>query len=848
MGSEPTVAARPDRSFLAAAVALLALTLLAFAPVLFGGATLLSFDERIVPPFVRDADPSMATRPQNFITSDLQGWILAHSESAAARLRHGELPLWDPTELCGRPLHADASFPTFYLPDFVYLLLPAVTAYAWSMALHVGFAAIGMLLLLRRLRLAALPAAVGALVFAFSGWMAVHLHIPHFVRTGAWLPWIVLASSALAEVPSARRAGLFALAVGAAALTAYPPIFGVLLFVALAAGLVFCLRSGRHRAALGWHAAGALAGLALGAVTLLPTRELRDASLRSKNLDESAAAAKSLRPEHLIALAAPEFQGSPPRVVAAGYPVVEHYPVARRFFATEVQDNCVENTLYGGIVGLLLAVVAIATKRNDARRAGFLLLFMAGIVIALHTPLQWLFRDWLVPGLGSGSPKRALLISSFGLAGLAALGAQRLLEAEWEARARRVLLTAALVLVALLASGWWSALAHLPEWGNGSSHEQLSAARRLVGESFGFPLAVAVIAALAGILALLVAGSARGAVRRVAVGLLLVTLAIELVAFAWRFNPAQPPSARGARTEVIDFLAQPENGGRTVRLERRELLPASIVSQWGVASVDGIQALLVREVAELLQAWQPGCIDPANPNQIQDFGDAARFGLPITRLLARFVVWNQPPPAELGLREVYRSEREGLALSEIPGALPAAFFADRALVAPERERRLSLVTSTRFDPARVAIVESDAAIAELAPAVRVADESTPPAAAPSTALVARRVDPETFTVHVENGADGVLVLNEAFFPGWIVDEVGDRGPSRAPIRVDHAFLGVPLRAGKHELIVHYSPRSFWFGAAISAAALLASLSLLVMRRGAPRPALATTARAPDGAA
>src|SRR5262249_4366988 len=156
--------------------------------------TLLSVDERPFPPFVEQADAATPTRPQNFITSDLQGWILSHTQAELDRMRRGEVPLWDEHELLGRPLHGDASFPTFYPPDWIGLLVTPVRGYAISSALHCAIATLGMLLLLRRIGLDPLAAALGALAFGAGGWIFVHLHIPHFLRCAAWFPWIVVAS------------------------------------------------------------------------------------------------------------------------------------------------------------------------------------------------------------------------------------------------------------------------------------------------------------------------------------------------------------------------------------------------------------------------------------------------------------------------------------------------------------------------------------------------------------------------------------------------------------------------------------------------------------------------------
>lgn len=849
-----------------AIVVLLLVIAVWFAPVLVPGPgpwlgrTLLSLDERFCPPFVQDADASVATRPQNLITSDLQGWILSHTQTAVERMRRGELPLWDSHELLGRPLHADASFPTFYPPDWIYLAVDPLRGYALSSALHVALATIGMLVLLRRFGLPTLAAVAGALAFGMGGWMFVHLHVPHFVRSAAWFPWLVLASHRLAAAPGPRRAAVLAVVVGLATLAAYPQILGVMLFVTGAAAATFVARSTARVPAASWHLGAFAVGALLGAVELLPIAELRAASLRDENLPEEVARAKSLRPAHLLSLVAPDFQGHPVALQQAGIARVEEWPPARELFGSEIQDNYVENTLYAGVVTLLLAIVALVASRRRVPLLGFALLVALGLLIAWSTPLQPLFRKFLIPGLGAGSPKRALLISALGLAGLGALGLEPLLRGE--RRARVALLTSGLLISGLGAAALVAMRMVLPAWLRAAEEGARAAAvRSLLDRAFGVPAAIALVVAA-------LSPWFRGRRAMIAGGALVVLLATDLALFGWRFNPFQPPEAQGRPTGVVEFLQRPENRGRTLRYPTRLLLPASLVSKWGIASVDGIQALLIREVGELLDALEPGVVDRASLNQIGSFDgipdadadashppDPTFLSRPLSALLARWIVANRALPPELGFSVRYMGPREGLGVFENPRALPECFFVDRVCVEPDRARRLARIVAADFAPARVALVESEADVAELPATSRVDSAAAPTDAAPDVSIRSDRILPERLRADVKTPVPGVLVANEAFFRGW---RVRVDGSERAPIRVDHALMGVVLPAGEHRLEFDYSPRSFTIGAVLSLAAASVLLALLLLRLPAhsvedfssssssrPDPAPGTRALAPD---
>lgn len=84
--------------------------------------------------------------------------------------------------------------------------------------------------------------------------------------------------------------------------------------------------------------------------------------------------------------------------------------------------------------------------------------------------------------------------------------------------------------------------------------------------------------------------------------------------------------------------------------------------------------------------------------------------------------------------------------------------------------------------------------------------------------------PERVVIHVA-GDGGLLVLSDAFYPGW--EATIDGAP--APIHVaDRLFRGVFVDAGEHEVVFAYRPRSYRLGAVGSLIGLAAFLITLVL--------------------
>ena len=113
-------------------------------------------------------------------------------------LLQGRIPLWNPHLLCGTPFVGNPQAWPLYPSAALLYALPAHRAVAVVSVLHLAFAAVGTLLLLRQRRgLAA--ALLGAIVFAFGGALVSKMQFPNMVQAASYLPWLLLCLDLLAE-------------------------------------------------------------------------------------------------------------------------------------------------------------------------------------------------------------------------------------------------------------------------------------------------------------------------------------------------------------------------------------------------------------------------------------------------------------------------------------------------------------------------------------------------------------------------------------------------------------------------------------------------------------------------
>ncbi len=79
-------------------------------------------------------------------------------------------------------------------------------------------------------------------------------------------------------------------------------------------------------------------------------------------------------------------------------------------------------------------------------------------------------------------------------------------------------------------------------------------------------------------------------------------------------------------------------------------------------------------------------------------------------------------------------------------------------------------------------------------------------------------------IELDAEGPGLLVVTDPWFPGWTarVDGRGER-----VLRADYLFRGVPLAAGRHEVVLEFRPRSYELGRMISLLAV-AAVSLITI--------------------
>lgn len=368
-------------------------------------------------------------------SGDILLYFYPYRDYAAAALREGRLPLWNPYIFNGVPFLANPQAAVLYPLHWPLSWLPVTQQIYWSGALHTWLLGYGGYWLARRLGLGGWASFTTGLVLAGSGFYGGLLGHINQMNGAAWLPWALLVFTP-PPTPATRRgwraklptslgqAAAFAPLVALMVLaghtqTAYINLFGLGLWLVVRALLPLSTwRLSRSRLAtfantllpalLSFGMGGGLGAL-LCAAQLLPTLELSALGLRSGGLSYGEVTSFSLRPLQLPWTLLPSY--------------------GLRDLSLIFGPGYTEYVGYVGIFGLGLATLGAWRGRGLVRQMG-LCFTGVGLLLALGrwNPLYYLLYLG-VPGFDLFRvPARWLMLYTLGMGLLAGSGLAWLLE------------------------------------------------------------------------------------------------------------------------------------------------------------------------------------------------------------------------------------------------------------------------------------------------------------------------------------------------------------------------------------------------------------------------------------
>ena len=739
-------------------------------------------------------------RIHNPILSDLAFANLPWRAAVREAFVNGRLPLWNRFVLGGNPLLGTAQAAVFHPSTWLGLYLPLALSWTYSCAFTIFLALLCGWLFFRELCRSDIPALVGAVGWGFStfvlfwdGW-AVGPSIAGF-------PLLLLGLRRIAR-GGENGFGITAAALLLSATGGHPE---TLFHCVAGAGVYFLFelfaRDARPRAgrAIGGALGAGLLAAALAAPVLLPLLEALPHSAEYASRRE-ALAEKGSRQSVPALEAARRLR---PAVLPFAHGIYGKSPVQERR-----HDGSGMPLAYAGAVLFPLAIGGLRSSAQSRERWIFLAFVLLGFAYGASAPLL-LDATSSLPGFALALNYRLVFLAPLGLAGLAALGADRIVGTE----AARRLATAALLIAVALTVGY------LSSW-------RVYESRELPDDFLRESIALEVVP---------VVGLAIAAawLRKRPAGLGAVALTLLVGQRFLEMRETYPTLRAGSLAPPLPVLA-----ALPPAAEPRRIVATGAVFRpngaalYGLEDVRGYESLVLNRFAETYPMWcRP---QHASHNRVDDL---TRPFLAFVN--ARYAIAEPGASAPDGWSVVFRG-RDGT-LFENPSALPRAFVPARVRVETDARKRLREMSEATDFGETAWLSEAPLTLTpgrslrenatfgrgrELFEA-RETPRAPPPRAGRGYTQVTVREIGTDLVVEADVAGRALVVTSVPDWPGW---RGSDESGKVALTTVNHAFVGFWLEPGKHAVRLHYLPGSFLLGSALAGAALLAVSLLLVIRR------------------
>ena len=732
---------------------------------------------------------------------------------AGQALKAGQgIPQWNPYLFGGMPYIAamgvgDIFYPTALLRQ----LLPTDVGMTWGFVLHVFFAGCFTYGFLRASRLQFFSALVGGIAFMMSGAVADLVSPGHDGKlfVSALMPLALWMLTYGIRDGRLWAWGVLALTVGLAVLSPHPQLLQYMLLTCGAYGLLLAfggetpLPRSVALKRLGLATVSVAIGFAMGAVQYMPAIEYIPFSPRAGGKGYEYATSFSLPIEELINVYLPQFSG-----------------ILGKYWGR----NGIH--LHSEYLGVGVLVLATASFGLNALR-GFRRFWIGTLIVSLlwamggNTPFYRIVYE-LVPGTKYfRAPSTMLMVVAMAVAVLAAVGTERILRQGVSRRFVISWLVGGLAVALLATVGVFTNIGQ--SIAAGYAGEQLNAmiAGNQGAVTIGAWRSFLVVALACGLLLTF----ARRRVNAVVFGSLLAAIvAIDLWSidrYYWLFSP--PAAVIYAADPATEYLKTAPPG---------RVLSAPLSDQ-GLAYHDpnfGYDGLMVHKI-RLVTGYHGNELgryrnlgSPDGTEQYKNQLNPAFWRLANVRYL-----YTNAEIGDTGFTKLVGPAQTAagstLYLYRVPGDNPPAWVVP-AIVKAGDQTALETLLNPRFDPARVAIVDTSATVGT-------ASLAALPEPLGLTATVTR-YDPGhmAFKLSGPAPAGSALVVSENYFPGWssTVD-----GKSVEPVRADYNLIGVPLPAGATTVQVDFADPAYQRGKLVSIIAALLALSavaagVLVERR------------------
>lgn len=692
-------------------------------------------------------------------------------------IKKGQFPFWNPYNFSGNPLFGNLQSGTLYPVNVVFFMLPFVDAWSVYILLQFLFLFVFTYLYLREIKLRVIPSLFGAVSFTFCAFITVWGEYGNVGHSIAFLP---LALFSVEKIYGSKKWYWYLLFLGSLVSSIMAGYIQATIYIYILVGFYTAFRFFPSFKKNMWSMcsiyAVMLAALFISAVQMLPLYEFMTHSLRT-NYPYSELLERLLPWKSVVTFIAPDFFGN---------------PVTGNYF---LKGSLLERALYIGVWPFIFAVCAVFTKKSFFKNFFLLSSFLIFITCIAIPPVASMHSIG-IPFLSTGIPTRAILILSFCLSVLSAIGLQVFLEK----KDKKKIILVCLIFLLIYISLWVLTFAI-------GSPLLLVSRHNLIVPTGIF---------IAGLIFVFMPVP-----KKYSGSLLLVLTIFDLFYGFQKFNSFVPQS-----------YIYPETG-----IEQKIKIIQGIDRYWGYGaanidanfqtyeknySTEGYDALYGRRYGQFIQASSNGKFLRSVPRTVANiykgFGVNDLKQNPYRQraldLTGVFYVLNRS--GVTGIDSAFDEKKYKLIweknvwqIYKNKNVLPRITLFGSYQVESDPQKIVRTLYSSQFDFHKTLILELPPAGYNIEP-----DKKS---------LVKNILyAPNRISVQTVSSRDQLLFVSDNFFPGW---KVQVDGKESVIMRANYTFRAVPVKSGKHTIVMYYLPSSFIIGLWVTSISIL---SLIVV--------------------
>lgn len=670
--------------------------------------------------------------------------------------KNGIIPSWNPYSFSGTPLLANIQSALLYPGNFLFFIFDEINAWSLLVLLQPLLAALFTYYYLRNLSIKQSAATLGALSFAFSGFMIAWLSWNTIGHVALWLPLILLAKDRLVQKFSLRWALILILAESSMVLAGHLQT-AMYIIVFSTIYLFFRLYSKHPKSLLEFgknllpFIVTASAVVIITSLQIIPTVQFIFASARNFDLASWQREDWFLPLAHLVQFIAPDFFGNP---TTGNYWGVWNY---------------VEFVGYIGIISLFFAFFAFFFRR-DKKTLFFSVGLLTGLLLAISNPLAQIPYHFSIPYLATLQPTRIMVLICFCGSMLGALGFDYFIKSYFSRRLLRKLI------LLIITFGIFFVLLWIFVINNSQKIPGLLISKRNLFFPSGIFIAGAILLGIS-------LYKPNKKLFSILITLLLLVAYIDQFRFAAKFIPFVSREYMYPQTKLINFLQSNLGQYRYMTTDRR-ILPPNTSMLYKLQTVDGYDPLYLRTYSQMISAWTRNKPDItlASFNRILT---PERFDLFMASLFGvRYIVTIDEisnPQLKLVFTEGETDVYENLSV------FPRAFLLEKITQVESNEQLMTGMFN-----------EKDLSKSGFTTSPLFANESVLTSSESATII---HYSPQSVVISVVSEVERILVLTDPVYPNW---KATIDGKPTLIYPVDLFFRGIKVPKGNHSIQFDYS--------------------------------------------